>query len=190
MTRHALAAGAASGLTRLSGLIREVVFAAFFGAGVETDAFVAAQRVPNLFRDLFAEGSMSNAFVPNFAKTAEKDGIEAAWALANALLGLTLLVLGVLLMMMIIFAKAWVFIVAAGFYSVPAKVELTANLVRILAPFLAAVSMASVFGGMLNVRGKFFLPMVAPAAFNVAIILGCLLAGPIETITTLSPIYT
>lgn len=175
VTRHALFAGSAALITRISGLLRQVIFAAIFGAGVESDAFLVAQRVPNVFRDLFAEGSMSNAFVPNFAKTAETEGLKSAWLLANALLGFTLLALGVITLGMTVFAEGWVHIFADGYFDTEGKGELTALLVRVMAPFLAAVSLASIFGGMLNVRGKFFLPALAPAMFNIAIIIGCLL---------------
>jgi putative peptidoglycan lipid II flippase len=188
--RHALAAGLASMLTRLSGLFREVVFAAAFGAGMQTDAYLAAFRVPNLFRDLFAEGSMANAFVPNFARTAEEDGEASAWALANALLGATLAVIGVLTLVMIVFARTWVYAVAAGFDDVPGKVELTATLVRVVAPFLACVSLASIFGGMLNVRGRFFVPAIAPAALNFGVIAGCLIPADVQAQIGLDPIVT
>ena len=174
VARHALSAGAATLLTRVSGLLREIVFAAMFGASMSSDAYLAALRVPNLFRDLFAEGSMSNAFVPNFAKVVEEEGLDEAWRLVNALLGIVLAALGLLTALTLLAAPAWVWVVAAGFADVPGKAELTATLVRIVSPFLLGVSLASVFAGMLNVRGRFFLPALAPAAFNAAVIAGCL----------------
>jgi putative peptidoglycan lipid II flippase len=188
VTKFALSAGAATLITRLSGLARQVVFAAVFGAGMETDAFLVAQRVPNVFRDLFAEGSMSNAFVPNFAKTAEEEGLASAWKLANALIGFSLVALGVVTAAMMIFARGWVYMFAAGYGDVPGKVEMTMGLVRVMAPFLACVSMASIFGGMLNVRGRFFVPALAPAVLNVAVIAGCLVPGPVQAAVGLDPI--
>lgn len=190
VTRHALAAGAATLITRVSGLFRQVIFAGVFGATAETDAFLVAQRVPNLFRDLFAEGSMSNAFVPNFSKTAEEDGITAAWALANALIGLVLLAIGIVTVLMVVFAEWFVLLFASGFAEVEGKVELTMDLVRIIAPFLGCVSLASIFGGMLNVRGRFFLPALAPALANVGVIVGCLMPERWEALTGLTPITT
>lgn len=188
VTRFALSAGAATLLTRVSGLARQVVFATVFGASMESDAFLVAQRVPNMFRDLFAEGSMSNAFVPNFSKTAEQEGLKSAWLLANSLLGFTLLALGVVTLAMVVFAEGFVHLLATGFSDVDGKIELTAYLVRIMAPFLAAVSMASLFGGMLNVRGRFFLPALAPAMFNLFVIAGCLAPEQAHELLGIDPI--
>ncbi len=190
VARQALSAGLATLITRSSGLAREIVFAAVFGATMQTDAYLAALRVPNLFRDLFAEGSMSNAFVPNFAKESEEDGLESAFALANALLGLALLALGVLTALMVVFSESWVWVVAAGFFEVPGKTELTGSLVRVVAPFLAMVSVASIFGGMLNVRGRFFLPALAPASFNLAVIAGCMIPASWQEPLGIEPIWT
>ncbi|MDG1480850.1 MAG: murein biosynthesis integral membrane protein MurJ [Myxococcota bacterium] len=172
--RNALVTGAASLIVRLSGLIREVVFAAFFGAGMAADAYNAAFRAAQFFRELVAEGSLSNAYVPIFSEIAEKDGLKEAWRLANAFLGVLLVVLGGLTLVTFFFAEGWVWLLASGFATDPEKFALATNLTRVLSPFVAAMSLAAVFMGMLNVRGKFFLPAVAPAMFNVAVIVGCL----------------
>jgi putative peptidoglycan lipid II flippase len=174
--RHALTAGGAGVLTRISGLLREVVFASVFGAGVYTDAFIAAQRVPNLFRDLFAEGSMASAFIPTLSETLRARGKDSAWLLANAFLGLSLTIIGLLTFLMILFAPQFVWLVAAGFTSDHEKTQITINLIRLMAPFLACVNLASAFGAILNIQRKFFLPTLAPAAFNLAVIFGALLA--------------
>ncbi len=100
--------------------------------------------------------------------------------MANAFLGILMLVLGLVTVLTFVFADGWVYLIAAGFAASPDKFALSAKLTRILSPFLASVSLASLFMGMLNVRGKFFLPAIAPATFNVAVILGCLLAAPFE----------
>jgi len=159
---------------RLSGLLRDVVFAGVFGAGGTADAFFVAFRVPNMFRELLAEGTLSNVFVPLFAETSERDGVERGWALANALLGVLLVVLGLLTLGIYLLSEPLVLLVASGFDATPGKVELAAWLTRLLAPFLAGISIAALFGGMLNVRGKFFLPAVAPALLNIAIIAACI----------------
>ena len=158
MGRGAISAGVAQTLGRISGFVRDVVFASVFGAGAVADAFFVAFRVPNLFRELLAEGTLSNVFVPLFAETNEKEGRAKAWALANAVLGLLLVVLGVLTFGIYWFSEPLVLVVASGFADTPGKVELAAWLTRLLAPFLAGISIASVFGGMLNVHGRFFLP--------------------------------
>jgi putative peptidoglycan lipid II flippase len=188
--RFALSAGAATLVSRVTGMARQIIVAAVFGAGVESDAFMVASRVPNVFRDLFAEGSMASAFIPNFAKTAEDEGLASAWALANALLGFLLIALGVVTATTIVFADAWVFAFAAGFRDTPGKAELAATLVQVMAPFLACVSLASLFGGMLNVRGSFFLPAVVPAIGNLAVIVGCLLPASAHAALGLDPLMT
>jgi putative peptidoglycan lipid II flippase len=174
MGRGAISAGIAQVIGRLSGLLRDVVFAGVFGAGGTADAFFVAFRVPNMFRELLAEGTLSNVFVPLFAETSEREGVERAWALANALIGVLLVILGLLTLGIYVFSEPLVLLVASGFEDTPGKVALAAWLTRLLAPFLAGISIAALFGGMLNVRGKFFLPALAPALLNVAIIGACI----------------
>lgn len=174
MGRSALLAGVAQTLGRVSGFLRDAVFAAIFGAGGVADAFFVAFRVPGLFREMLAEGTLSNVFVPLFAETSEKEGLKRAWALANAVLGVLLIILGVITALIYWGSEPLVLMVASGFADSPGKVELASWLTRLLAPFLAGVSIASLFGGMLNVRGRFFLPALAPAVLNVAIIAAAL----------------
>ncbi len=180
LTRNAAVIAVAAAVVRISGLLREVVFAAFFGAGMATDAYNAAFRASQFFRELLAEGSLANIYVPIFSEASEKDGLKAAWRLANAFLGLLLLLLGAITIITFVFAEGWVYAVAWGFSADPEKFALTATLTRIMAPFLATVSLASLFMGMLNVRGRFFLPAVAPASFNLAIIVACFAKEPFE----------
>jgi len=181
-------AGAASVFGRMSGLIRDIIFTATFGAGATADAFNAAFRVPNMFRELLAEGTLANVFVPVFAETGEREGWERAWSLANAMLGVLLLILGVVTTLFLVFAHSFVWLVAAGFASEPGKMELATWLTRWLAPFLAGLSLASLFGGMLNVRGRFFLPALAPAFLNIFIIAACLLGPQWQAATGTAPI--
>jgi len=183
VSRNAATIAVASALVRLSGLLRDVIFSNFFGAGMSTDAYNAAIRAAQFFRELLAEGSLANVYVPIFSDTEQKDGLPAAWRLANAFLGVLLLALGAITIGTFVFAEGWVYAVAWGFADDPEKFQLTATLTRILAPFLATVSLASLCMGMLNVRGRFFLPAIAPASFNVAVIIACFLKGPWETAT-------
>lgn len=188
MGKAALLAGAASMLGRFSGLARDIVFTAFFGAGATADAFLAAFRVPNLFRELLAEGTLANVFVPIFAETGEREGWQRAAALANAMLGILLLILGAVTLLFFVFAEQFVTLVAAGFLDNPDKFDLTVWLTRWLAPFLAGLSIASFFGGMLNVRGRFFLPALAPSILNLFTIIACVLGEPWERWTGLPAI--
>lgn len=161
---------AATFLSRVLGLVRDQVFAALFGAGTAADAFNMAFRVPNLLRDLFAEGAMSASFVPTFTAWREKQGDEAAWALGRQLMSTLLAVLLAICALGWIFAPQLVGLLAGGFGAVPGKLELTVSLTRIMLPFLPAVALAAAAMGMLNARGVFFLPALAPALLNLGMI--------------------
>jgi len=181
--RNALVTATAASIVSGTGILREMVFASFLGAGLATDAYNAAFRAAQFFRELLAEGSLANLYVPVFADTFEKDGRDAAFRLANAFLGVLLVVLGVVTLGTFALADGWVWVIASGFAENPDKFALSARLTRILSPFLATVSLASLCMGMLNVRGRFFLPAVAPASLNLAIIAACVLARPFEAWT-------
>ena len=187
--RNTLWVAAANLLSRGSGLLREIAFAAAFGAGVAADAFNAAFRVGNLFRELFAEGALASAFVPLFADVDEKEGASSAWALANAFLGLLLAAVGLVCLLTLLFARPLVIGLAGGFATDPEKLGMAVSLTRVLSPFLATVSVASVFMGMLNVRGRFFLPSAAPICFNLFVIVACVFDEQIMQFTGAAPIY-
>ena len=186
--RNTLVVGAANVLARITGLAREIAFAAAFGAGLQADAFNAAFRIGSLFRELFAEGALSNAFVPLYAKVAEEEGQSGAFRLANAFLGVLLATVGGVTVLTFVLAEPLVHLIASGYAEVPGKVELTALLTRVLAPFVATVSIASVFMGILNVRGRFFVPAAAPMIFNVLVIGACAAAAPFGEATGLEPV--
>ena len=190
LRKNSLLVGAANVLARFTGLAREITFAAVFGAsaGPAADAFNAAFRIGNLFRELFAEGALSNAFVPLFADVEENDGPKSAIALVNAFLGVLLVVVGLACLGTFLLAEPLVSLLAPGFEEQAGKVELTAKLTRILSPFVLTVSAASVFMGVLNVRGRFFLPALTPLFFNLAIIAACLGSGPFAEVTGQEPI--
>jgi putative peptidoglycan lipid II flippase len=186
--RNTLVVGAANVLARMTGLVREVAFAAAFGAGLQADAFNAAFRIGSLFRELFAEGALSNAFIPLYAQIAEKEGQASAFRLANAFLGVLLAVVGGVTVLTFVAAEPLVHLIASGYAEVPGKVELTATLTRVLAPFVATVSVASVFMGIMNVRGRFFLPAAAPMIFNALVIAACALSGRFGEATGYDPV--
>lgn len=124
MGRGAISAGGAQTLGRISGLVRDVVFASVFGAVAVADAFFAAFRVPNLFREPLAAGTLSNAFVPPFAETNEQNGRIQTWAWANAVIGLLLVALSVLTAGVYWFSEPPGLLVASGFTETPGKVGL------------------------------------------------------------------
>ncbi len=179
--RVARAAGivsAATFLSRLLGLIREQVFAAQFGAGFAVDAFQVAFRVPNLLRDLFAEGAMSAAFVPTLTKAQERDGPDAALRLANLVINFLLVVVSAICVAGILAAPWIVRTLAPGFEAVPGKLELTTLMTRIMTPFLILVSVAAAVMGFLNTRRVFFIPAIAPTMLNISLIAAGYLIAP------------
>ncbi len=175
-TRVASAAGSvavATIISRLLGLVRVMVLARYFGAGRFTDAFIVAYRIPNLLRDLFAEGALSAAFIPTFIRRMTEQGKEQAWMLANRLISALLIILGAVTLGFLFGAKGFVYLLAAKYAAVPGKFDLAVQMTRIMSPFLLCVSLASVGMGMLNACGKFFVPAMASSAFNIC----CILAG-------------
>lgn len=167
LARSASVVGVAVLASRILGLIREQVFAASFGAGRELDAFVTAFRIPNLFRDLFAEGALSAAFVTCFTQTLAREGEARAWRLANLVVHAMLVVVGGVVVLGIVAAPWVVHVIAPGFADVPGKAELTTELTRVMFPFLLLVALAAVAMGMLNARGRFGVPASASSFFNL-----------------------
>ncbi len=170
-TRAAGIVGLAVMCSRVLGLAREQIFAALFGGGLEMDAFTMAFRIPNLLRDLFAEGALSTAFITIFSRTISREGDAAAFRLANKVTTLALVTLSALTVLGIIFAPWIIATLAPGFD--PAKQALTVTLARIMYPFILMVSLAALVMGMLNARNVFGIPAMASSFFN----LGSIVAG-------------
>lgn len=171
MAGAALLLSLATLVSRLLGLLREQVFAALLGAGFYGDAFTIAFRLPNLLRDLFAEGALSAAFQPAFQAVRKSEGFAAAQRLANLVATCLLVVVGALTLLGIILAPQMVNQWAAGFALVSGKSELTVMLTRIMMPFLLLVSLAALAMGMLNAEERFTPPALSPALFNLATVL-------------------
>src|SRR5262244_1329579 len=172
LARRAGVVSAAVLASRVLGLVREQVFATFFGAGKELDAFITAFRIPNLLRDLFAEGALSAAFVTTFTHEFERKGESAAWRLASLVVNALAVVVGGLCLLGIWFAPAITRAIAPGFADVPGKLDLTIHLTRIMFPFLLLVALAAVAMGVLNTRNYFGVPAAASAFFNLGSIVG------------------
>ncbi len=177
LARRAGVVSAAVFASRILGLIREQVFAVAFGAGRELDAFVTAFRIPNLLRDLFAEGALSAAFVTTFTQKLEREGESAAWYLASLVVNVLAVVVGTLCLLGIVFAHQITWAIAPGFAEVPGKLELTVHLTRIMFPFLLLIALAAVVMGVLNARNHFGIPAAASAFFNLGSIVGGLAAA-------------
>ncbi len=171
--------GAATFLSRIAGLVREQTFAYVFGAGTWTDAFNVAFRIPNLLRDLFAEGAMSSAFVPTFNSVLTKQGKNSAFRLTNLTFSSLLLVVGAITLAGIALSPLLVALLAPDFASVPGKAEITVLMTRIMFPFLLVISLAAIAMGILNSLGEFFVPAIAPVFLNLAMIVAGFTLCPI-----------
>lgn len=179
IARSAAVMGVATFFSRIAGLVREQTFAYLFGAGIWTDAFNVAFRIPNLLRDLFAEGAMSAAFIPTFNSILEKDGRQKAFKLTNLTFCAIFIVVGVLTLIGIALSPLLVSTLAPEFVNNPEKFEVTVTMTRIMFPFLLAISWAAIAMGILNSLGEFFIPAIAPVFLNLSMILAGWLVCPV-----------
>lgn len=168
--RAAGVVGLAVACSRVLGLVRELVLAALFDK-YATDIFYMAFRVPNLLRDLFAEGALSTAFITTFSKKIKTEGDESAWRLANKMATLTTIFMSIVTLLGVLFAPQLVGWIAWGFN--PEKARLTTELTQIMFPFILLVSLAAMVMGMLNAKNVFGMPAMASSFFN----LGSIIAG-------------
>jgi len=168
---------AVSGMTlisRILGFVRDVLIARIFGAGIATDAFIVAFRIPNLLRRLFAEGAFSQAFVPILAEYKNRRTPEETRVLLDHVLTLLGAALFVVTLIGVIAAPLVIYLSAPGFVTSPEKFALTAELLRIMFPYILFISLVSLAGGILNTHGKFSVPAITPALLNLSFI-GCAL---------------
>jgi len=164
-----------SGLTvvsRTAGFVRDTLTAMFLGAGFEADAFFVAQRIPNLFRSLFAEGAFTAAFVPIYASEAEKKSYEAAQRFAGEALALLIAALVPFSMLVIWLMPFVIMVIAPGFQDEPEKYGMAVTFTRITFPYLLLISITALQSGVLNARGRFGPPAAAPIALNIVMISG------------------
>jgi putative peptidoglycan lipid II flippase len=138
-----------------------------FGAGKVLDAYYAAFQIPNLLRDLFAEGSLSTAFTALFTRTWDREGDAPAWQLANLTLSALIFIIGIVTVLAIAGAPLIVEATNFGFHNVPGKFELAVSLTRVMFPFILFVSLAAAVMGMLNARFIFGIPASASTVFNI-----------------------
>jgi putative peptidoglycan lipid II flippase len=167
--------------SRVLGLLREQVLLIHFGARDLMDAYNVAFRLPNLVRDLFAEGAMSAAFVPTFTRELQQNGKEAAWELGRIVISGLVVVTGLISLLAILFAGPLTRWIAPEYARVPGKLELTTTLTQVMFPFLMLVAVAAACMGMLNAQRRFFIPAFAPAMFNVCSILSVFTLVPAMT---------
>jgi putative peptidoglycan lipid II flippase len=166
--------GAATFSSRILGFIRDMVLARLFGATPAADAFFVAYRVPNLLRELFAEGSMSSAFIPVFTEYHTLRTKRDAWELASAMFTTLLTIVTAFMLIGIVAAPGIVWLLAPGFHDDPPKLAMTTLLTQIMFPYLVFISLAALAMGILNSLRAFAAPALSPVSFNVFII-GCAL---------------
>ncbi len=154
-------------VSRITGLIRESVLAWLFGASSTFDAYVLAYRIPNLARDLFAEGALSSAFIPEFSRYLTTKTNEEARELSNVTGTLLILIVGAIVILGIIFTPWFVNVFAPGYHAIPGKWELAVRLARTMFPFLLLLALAAQAQGILNASHRFGVPAVSSAVFNL-----------------------
>ena len=165
-------------LSRILGLVRDIVLAAFIGANANADAFFVAFKIPNFLRRLFAEGAFSQAFVPVLSEYRERGGEAAVRELLDrvaGVLGGTLLLLTTLT---VLAAPLVAGLFAPGFLDQPAKFALTADLIRVTFPYLLLISLTGLCGAVLNSYGRFAVPAVTPVFLNLSLIAAATVAAP------------
>ena len=176
LARAALSVSAMTLASRITGFIRDTLIAVLFGAGIATDAFAVAFRIPNLLRRLFAEGAFSQAFVPILGEYKARHGDEATRALASRVLGVLAVALFIATLIGTIAAPLVVYATAYGFTHDPDKFALTVLLLRICFPYILFVSLVSFSAGLLNTYGSFKAPAFTPVLLNVTFIAFALVA--------------
>lgn len=188
LIRSAGVVGLATMSSRVLGLVRDLVLAHVFGASHQLDAYTVAFRFPNLFRDLFAEGAMSAAFVPTFMRVLTAEGRAAAWRLGNLVITTLLLVTGAIALLGIVFAWPLVQFAASHYATVPGKLALTVTLARVMFPFLTLIAIAAGLMGMQNSLRRFFVPAFSPAMFNIGTLVTMAVLIPVFRATGVRPI--
>ncbi|MCB1442246.1 MAG: murein biosynthesis integral membrane protein MurJ [Methyloceanibacter sp.] len=176
MIRRIATVGGLTLVSRLSGFVRDVVMAAILGAGPLADAFFVAFRLPNHFRAIFAEGAFAAAFVPAYARTLEQVGLPAAKLFADRIASALILINLVLLGIALLFTPEVVSVLAPGLSDDPERFELAVALTRITFPYLALVSLQTLFSGILNANNRFATAASAPVLLNLSLIATLLLA--------------
>lgn len=174
--------GSATILSRIMGMVRDMVTSRLFGAGMGTDAFFAAFQIPNMLRRFFAEGALTAAFVPTFSETLVQEGEDRARELANLCFTLLTMVVALITLLGILFSPLIIKLMFPGFMAVPGKFELTVLLNRVMFPYLFFISLVALCMGILNTVRHFFTPAISTVFLNIAMILAASCCGLISSI--------
>ena len=165
-------------ISRILGFVRDMVLARGFGAGLATDAFFVAFKLPNFFRRMFGEGAFATAFVPVFTEYRERGSEGELRELLAAVSGVLAVAVAAVTLVGVLGAPFLVWVLAPGFADQPEKMALTADLLRITFPYLFFISLVALAGGVLNTFGRFAAPAFTPVLLNVAMILAAAVAAP------------
>ncbi len=165
-------------LSRILGFVRDAIVARIFGAGMATDAFFVAFKLPNLLRRIFAEGAFSQAFVPILAEYKSQQGDEATRTFLAYVSGMLTLILALVTVAGMVAAPWVIMVTAPGFAATPERFELTSGLLRVTFPYILLISLTSMVGSVLNTWNRFSVPAFAPTLLNVSMIGFSLFAAP------------
>lgn len=168
-------------LSRIAGLVRDMVFMNLFGAGKLMDAFLVAFKIPNFLRRLFAEGAFSQAFVPVLSDVRAQRGDDAVRQLINHVAGTLTLIIGSLTAVAMVFSPAIIFIFAPGFHDDAVRFDLAADMLRITFPYLLLISLTAFAGGILNSYGRFGASSFTPVLLNLTMIACAIWLAPLLT---------
>ncbi|WP_109513942.1 murein biosynthesis integral membrane protein MurJ [Pseudomonas ovata] len=157
-------------VSRILGFVRDTIIARAFGAGMATDAFFIAFKLPNLLRRIFAEGAFSQAFVPILAEYKQQQGEEATRTFVAYVSGLLTLALALITLLGVVFAPWIIWATAPGFADTPEKFALTSDLLRVTFPYILLISLSSLAGAILNTWNRFAVPAFVPTLLNVSMI--------------------
>jgi putative peptidoglycan lipid II flippase len=163
-------------LSRIAGFARDIVMAAILGAGPLADAFVVAQRLPNHFRTIFAEGAFNAAFIPAYAHLRGSAGEMAARRFADRIFTMLLMVQGLLLLLALVFMPQIITLLAPGFAEDPERRSLAIELTRITFPYLLLITVVTLYGAILNVMNRYASAAAAPILLNLSVIVALMLA--------------
>ena len=171
--------GLATFSSRILGFIRDIILARLLGASASADAFFVAYRVPNLLRELLAEGSMSSAFIPVFTEYHTLQSKKETWELASAAFTTLLSIVTLITLIGVVVAPTIVWLLAPGFHDDPTQLDMTTVLTQVMFPYLIFISLAALTMGILNSLRAFAAPALAPVFFNICVIMAALLLAPI-----------
>ena len=172
-------------ISRLLGLVRDIVFTSLLGAGVALDAYIVITKIPNVFRRIFAEGAFNQAFVPVLSEYKEGSDESEVRVLINNIFGVLSSSLLLITLIVLLLTPIFVFIFAPGFYSEPIKNELATDILRITFPYLFFVSLVALSGSIMNTYGKFSIPALTPVFYNLILVCTAIWIAPLYEV----PIY-